>query len=75
MFEKLLVTGYVLFLIAIGKVAPDDHFWTDRINQNIPETVSYAKVSKNSQDHRNVQAIDPATGKKLPYRIKRVGGY
>ena len=47
----------------------------DRFNLTIPETKSYAKVEKNTQKYFNVQAYDAKTGKKLPYRITRVGGY
>ena len=75
MFEKLLVPVYVFFLIITNQIRLDHNSWIDRANPAIPEVISYAKVKINTQNYLNVQAYNPDTGKKLPYRIKRVGGY
>ncbi|BDR60602.1 hypothetical protein [Lactobacillus xylocopicola] len=75
MLKDILITAYILLQIAVGRVAFDNYSVTDRIKQDLPETVSYAKVPKSNLDYRNVRIIDPATGKELPYRLKRVGGY
>lgn len=47
----------------------------DRVNPCIAETVSYAQVPKGTQSYYQVKAFDPKTGKELPYRLKKVGGY
>ncbi|WP_223897337.1 YxeA family protein [Lactobacillus huangpiensis] len=47
----------------------------DYFNVAIPKTYSYAQVPKNTQKYFNVQAYDSKTGRKLPYKIKKVGGY
>ena len=75
MFEKLLVPVYVFFLIITNQIPLDHNSWIDRANPAIPEVTSYAKVKKNTQNYLNVQAYNPETGKKLPYKIERVGGF
>ena len=75
MFEKLLVPVYVFFLIITNQIPLDHNSWTDRADTSIPEVTSYAKVPKNTQNYLNVQAYNPDTGKKLPYKIKKVGGF
>ena len=75
MFEKLLVPVYVFFLIITNQISLDHNSWTDRADTSIPEVTSYAKVPKNTQNYLNVQAYNPDTGKKLPYKIERVGGF
>ena len=75
MFEKLLVPVYVFFLIITNQIPLDHNSWTDRADTSIPEVTSYAKVPKNTQNYLNVQAYNPDTGKKLPYKIERVGGF
>lgn len=75
MFEKFLVPVYVCFLIMTNQIPLDHNSWTDRADTSIPEVTSYAKVPKNTQNYLNVQAYNPDTGKKLPYKIKKVGGF
>lgn len=75
MFEKFLVPVYVFFLIITNQIPLDHNSWTDRADTSIPEVTSYAKVPKNTQNYLNVQAYNPDTGKKLPYKIKKVGGF
>ena len=75
MFEKMLVPIYVCFLIITNQIPLNHNSWTDRADPTIDEAISYAKVPANTQEYLNVKAINPETGKKLPYRIKRVGGY
>lgn len=47
----------------------------DCVNPFISETISYAKVPKDTQSYNNVQAINPKNGKNLTYKIDHVGGY
>ena len=75
MFEKFWVPVYVFFLIITNQIPLDHNSWIDRANPAIPEVTSYAKVKKNTQNYLNVQAYNPETGKKLPYKIERVGGF
>ena len=75
MFEKFLIPVYVFFLIITNQIPLDHNSWIDRANPAIPEVTSYAKVKKNTQNYLNVQAYNPDTGKKLPYKIKKVGGF
>ena len=48
---------------------------TDRLNPLVSETVSYAKVPKNTQNYKQVTIINPKDGKTRAYKIKQVGGY
>ena len=75
MFEKFLVPVYVFFLIITNQIPLDHNSWIDRVDPAIPEVISYAKVKKNTQNYLNVQAYNPDTGKKLSYKIKKVGGF
>ena len=75
MFEKFLVPVYVFFLIITNQIPLDHNSWIDRVDPAIPEVISYAQVPKNTQKYFNVQAYDSKTGRKLPYKIKKVGGY
>lgn len=69
------------FVIIGSAVFPRNRFeyvsMRDRINPFVSQTTSYAKVGKvDSNNHyRNVEAFDPKTGKKLPYKIEYIGGY
>lgn len=78
---KVLLGSIVLILICglIWRVFLQDDFdvisFRDRFNPFISETTSYAKVKdpgNTDSMYRNVQSINPKTGKNLPYKIKYI---
>lgn len=74
MKKKIIALLIVIVILVIGVFQIHNSFM-DRINPLIPETTSYAKVKKGTQTYKNVQAIDPKTGKNLSYKIKEIIGY
>lgn len=66
------IIGIIVLATAALVVIPNQH--KDHLNPYIKMETDYAKVPKNTQKYYNVQAVD-RNGKKLPYKIKYVGGY
>lgn len=67
-----LLTVLVIAIIGVLTVHTSA---TDRLNPLVSETVSYAKVPKNTQNYKQVTIINPKDGKTRAYKIKQVGGY
>ena len=66
------IIGIIVLATAALVVIPNQH--KDHLNPYIKMETDYAKVPKNTQKYYNVQSVD-RNGKKLPYKIKYVGGY
>ncbi|WEV43081.1 YxeA family protein [Lactobacillus sp. ESL0684] len=72
--KKFLLTVLGIIVVCCGGILLIHNQYTDYINPLIDMEISYAKVPKHTQKYRNVQAVDN-NGKKLPYKIKYIGGY
>ncbi|MCO6527743.1 MAG: YxeA family protein [Lactobacillus sp.] len=71
--KKLGLTIIVVVTILCAALLLIHNQYTDYLNPMIKMETDYAKVPKHTQKYYNVQAIDKS-GKKLPYKIKYVGG-
>ena len=74
-FKIGVISLLTVLVIAIIGVLTVHTSATDRLNPLVSETVSYAKVPKNTQNYKQVTIINPKDGKTRAYKIKQVGGY
>ena len=74
-FKIGVISLLTVLVIAIIGVLTVHTSATDRLNPLVRETVSYAKVPKNTQNYKQVTIINPKDGKTRAYKIKQVGGY
>lgn len=74
-FKIGVISLLTVLVIAIIGVLTVHTSATDRLNPLVSETVSYAKVPKNTQNYKQVTIINPKDGKIRAYKIKQVGGY
>lgn len=74
-FYTALSVIVAIVVVGWGYILLVHNSYTDRINPNIKETISYAKVVKNTQTYRNVTIKNPKSGKVLSYKLNKVGGY
>ena len=74
-FKIGVISLLPVLVIAIIGVLTVHTSATDRLNPLVSETVSYAKVPKNTQNYKQVTIINLKDGKTRAYKIKQVGGY
>lgn len=74
-FKIGVISLLTVLVIAIIGVLTVHTSATDRLNPLVRETVSYAKVPKNTQNYKQVTIINPKDSKTRAYKIKQVGGY
>ena len=74
-FKIGVISLLTVLVIAIIGVLTVHTSTTDRLNPLVSETVSYAKVPKNTQNYKQVTIINPKDGNTRAYKIKQVGGY